>query len=153
MRNWIKLILIILIGLITGFVINNRLNILLRATGQILPEVQSIESIKYFHEEWRMSMRLCESSDNPVAINPNDLDGTPSYGLYQYKPDTFKGYVIKYNLFDWKNWDKADWENALMSRWHQEEVMTKMIPDLDVVWETEFPDCTKQNGRPLEVMV
>jgi hypothetical protein len=36
------------------------------------------------------ALALCESSRNPMAVNPMDADGTPSYGLFQYKWATWE---------------------------------------------------------------
>ena len=104
-------------------------------------------------EEWRYNMRMCESSDNPNAINENDLDGTPSYGLWQMKPNTFKGWVQKYDLFNWREWEKGDYQNNIMSREHQEEIMDHVIVDPGINWKNEFPNCFNKYGKPPKVGV
>ena len=49
-------------------------------------------------EAWLQKLIHCESRGVPTAINPVDLDGTPSYGLLQFKPSTFTGYRKQYQL-------------------------------------------------------
>jgi len=156
-QKWIRRIVVTIIWLI-ALVLVSAVHAQLKPISIQLNNIpESAEAItkvqSYTYEDWRQKMRMCESSDNQMAINPNDLDGTPSYSLYQFKPPTFKGYVIKYDLFNWREWDDADWRNNLMSRWHQEEIMTRMIEDPDVKWTREFPDCIRKHGSPPVVRV
>ena len=100
-------------------------------------------------EAWRLNMRVCESSDNPLAVNKKDLDGTPSFGLWQMKPSTFRGWVEQYEPFSTEGWDAADWQNALMDRWFQERVMDKVIADAgNIRWDRQFPACVERYGEP-----
>lgn len=99
-------------------------------------------------EDWRSKMRVCESSDNPLAKNPEDLDGTLSYGLWQFKIGTWKHYIKKYDLFGWQNWEEADWWNAIWSRYYQDIVIDYMLEDDEVDWAREFPWCIKKHGLP-----
>lgn len=48
---------------------------------------------------WLGKLAMCESTNNPKAVNPMDSDGKPAYGLYQYKLGTFLGLSKKYNVF------------------------------------------------------
>jgi hypothetical protein len=45
-------------------------------------------------------LAYCESRFDPMAINYADADitGYPSYGLFQFQPGTFKGYLRKYGM-------------------------------------------------------
>lgn len=97
---------------------------------------------------WVYKMVECESSFNPNAINPKDSDGTASFGILQFKPPTFRYFVMKYNLFNWREWEEADWRNALMSDTHQLIVFKKMISDPEVNLKKQFPACIKKNGYP-----
>ena len=99
-------------------------------------------------DRWIEKLSYCESGHNQNAINPRDLDGTPSLGEFQFKVGTWKYYVKKYDLFNWKNWEEADWQNSLMSGWHQEVVLTYMIYDKEVDFSHEFPQCVRLNGLP-----
>lgn len=101
---------------------------------------------------WTANMTACESSGDQSVINPEDLDGTASYGLWQFKPDTFRGFVRKYDLWDHEAWDEADWQNNLMSGHHQSIVIDHMLRDPDLGWKTWryslFPDCIHRHGMP-----
>lgn len=50
-------------------------------------------------DDWLYKLAMCESTNNPKAVNPVDSDGKPAYGLYQYKLGTFLGLSKKYNVF------------------------------------------------------
>ncbi len=97
---------------------------------------------------WVKAMARCESWGNPLAVNEKDLDGTPSYGLYQFKPGTFRHYVRKYGLFDWEKWTAKDWKSAIWNGEYQETVFRKMIIDSEVDLRREFPGCTRKLGLP-----
>ena len=99
-------------------------------------------------EEWKFNLGDCESNNIPSAINPNDLDGTPSYGQYQFKIGTFKYYVEKYNLFDWQNWEEDDWWEAIFDGEKQHIVLEHMIEDPEVNFTWEFPWCVEKLGLP-----
>ena len=92
-------------------------------------------------------LMMCESGGNQNALNPADTDGTPSNGLFQFKRTTWKYYVKKYDMFEWQNFDEADWENTMWSGDLQREVVERMFIDPDVrLRTTEFPDCSKKLG-------
>lgn len=88
-------------------------------------------------EEWIDKLERCESSGNPKAINPKDLDGTPSYGSFQFKPSTFNMYAKRYGI-----------EGELMDRSAQREIVVNMLGDEKVRWTSEFPDCVRKLGIP-----
>jgi hypothetical protein len=50
-------------------------------------------------DDWLYKLAMCESTNNPKAVNLIDSDGKPAYGLYQYKLGTFLGLSKKYNVF------------------------------------------------------
>lgn len=88
-------------------------------------------------EAWIDKLERCESSGNPKAINPEDLDGTPSYGSFQFKPSTFKMYSARYGV-----------SGELMDRSAQREIVVNMLGDAKVKWTSEFPDCVRKLGVP-----
>lgn len=47
----------------------------------------------------------CESTFNPKAYNPKDVDGRPKYGLYQFDRDTFNFYAPKSGIEKLDIWD------------------------------------------------
>lgn len=88
-------------------------------------------------ERWLGRMIQCESTGSPIAVNPKDLDGTPSYGLLQFKPSTFAMYAARYDI-----------EGELMDPEAQKAIVRRMASDPRVRWEREFPDCVARLGRP-----
>ena len=90
-------------------------------------------------------MENCESGGNPSATNPMDKDGTPSYGLLQFKPDTLIHYVEKYKIMNTNSWEKVDAINWAYDGALVESIFRKMLYDKDVVWTNEFPACYKQH--------
>lgn len=92
-------------------------------------------------EAWLKDLEMCESSGIPTAVNPNDLDGTPSYGAFQFKPSTFDAYVKKYGIA------VPPGEN-FMHRETQIAIIWRMMDDPAVRWHREFPDCVEKYGPP-----
>lgn len=90
-------------------------------------------------DEWKAELRKCESGGNDKAVNPKDLDGTPSYGRFQFKPGTFYGFAKKYGIVvsDYRNGDE------------QELILDSMITDNTVDLTFQFPGCTTKIGLPL----
>jgi hypothetical protein len=92
-------------------------------------------------------LSICESGGNNLAINPRDTDGTPSYGEFQFKTTTWEMYVKRYDLFEWQNFDEADWYNTMMADDLQRIVVEKMFCDKNVrLVTTEFPTCARRLG-------
>ncbi len=96
-------------------------------------------------EKWIKELALCESSNNPLAVNPKDKDSRPKYGLYQFDIETWKMYIKRYELFNYEEWEEADWWNAIYSDHHQEIVLKEMIKN-NVDLEKEF-GCVKKIGK------
>lgn len=57
------------------------------------PQNTPKDSLCYFLNK----LAFCESSNNPLAINPDDK-GSPSFGLFQYKEKTWEYKIRKYDL-------------------------------------------------------
>lgn len=95
--------------------------------------------LSYQQEAWLGALIWCESKGNPKAINPNDLDNTPSYGILQFKPSTFEYYQKRYNT------NRGD---GYMDPDAQIEIVEQMIIRGDVKWSQQFPACTKKLGNP-----
>lgn len=87
---------------------------------------------------WLGALEWCESRGQPGAINPKDLDNTPSYGLLQFKPETFITFAKLYGITSTSTMD-AD---------AQEAIVTQMILRGGVNWHQQFPDCVKRLGLP-----
>lgn len=93
----------------------------------------------------------CESGGDPKAINPLDRDGTPSWGLLQFKPDTLFYYIRKYNIL--KDIERQEIMNVIFDGDLQVRVLEEMLPDSEVDWYQEFPTCYRRwlvrGGYPL----
>ena len=71
-------------------------------------------------------LAVCESGINPQAINPHD-GGSPSFGLFQYKLDTFYRYNLKYKIYP--NIEEAEIENIIFEPKGQILLAEKMLND------------------------
>ena len=89
-------------------------------------------------EIWLAVLEWCESRGIPSAINSNDSDGTPSFGAFNFKPDTFREYSLKYKI-----------PGNLMDYDAQLAILEQMLDDPTVKWaQKEFPGCIKKIGLP-----
>lgn len=86
---------------------------------------------------WLEALIQCESNGRPEAVNPKDRDGTPSYGLLQFKPSTFDFFKKAYGI-----------EGELMDPEAQKAIVIRMMDDESIVWENQFPACVRKLGRP-----
>ncbi len=105
------------------------------------------EALTHEQEVWLHALEWCESRGVKTAINPQDLDGTPSYYSFQFKPSTFKQFGIKYGLFP-----RAIKDEEITSKLDdyslQKKIVSIMINDSAVRWSREFPACVRALGRP-----
>lgn len=101
---------------------------------------------------WRYVLEWCESRGNNNAINPNDLDNTPSYGVFQFKPETLKHYLYRYEIISPEildTFETADFINLSFDREIMYEVLNRMIGEKDKInWKKEFPYCVEKFGKP-----
>lgn len=109
----------------------------LGAVEPIQPTVVITPPVESATDVWIDKLELCESGGNPMAINQRDLDGTPSYGAFQFKPGTFTSYAKAYGV-----------AGALMNESAQREIVFHMTQDSSTNWHWQFPDCTKKLGLP-----
>lgn len=90
---------------------------------------------------WKHALEWCESHGVKDAVNPVDKDGTPSYCSYQFKPDTFALYALKYGI-----------EGELCDYEAQSLILDHMIVDEDLKYDDwryrEFPGCVAKLGAP-----
>ena len=103
---------------------------------KIIPE----ENLTREQRAWLGALEWCESKGKATAVNPKDRDNTPSYGLLQFKPSTFKYYLKRYGI--------AETKAGYMDPDVQEAIVTQMILRNDVKWSQQFPDCVKKLGKP-----
>lgn len=88
---------------------------------------------------WLARLMQCESGIRANAVNPNDLDNTPSYGILQFKPSTFYGGVKAFGLSTTTPYTDAETQVAIVEQW---------ILLGGVRWEHQFPGCTSKLGTP-----
>lgn len=102
-------------------------------------EVEKPDILSFRQRAWLGALQWCESRGNPKALNANDRDNTPSYGILQFKPGTFYGFGKLYGIDT-----KAGYNDPTT----QIKIVEQMIIRNDVKWSQQFPDCTKQLGVP-----
>ena len=101
---------------------------------------------------WIFALEFCESKGKGIeAINPKDLDNTPSYYHFQWKPSTFKSYAIKYKLLR-NDLEYEDYFNWMSDYDLQYKIVSRMVNDKNITpyhWENVlFPGCVKKIGLP-----
>ncbi len=119
-------------------------------TSQVIEQsttTQEVIQLTHSQEVWMGALEWCESRGDIKAINEIDRDGTPSYYAFQFKPETFKRYAIKYGLMSDCAKEFEAWYFLADYRM-QKIIVMMMINDPDVVWTTEFPGCVKKLGPP-----
>lgn len=92
------------------------------------------EKISKFLEE----LAVCESGNNPEAINPYD-GGSPSYGLLQFKIGTLVAYARRYNLYSAT--EDREFMNLIFDREVQIKVASAMLRES---WDnrSHWKNCT-----------
>jgi len=97
---------------------------------------------------WIYALEWYESRGDNSAINPKDRDGTASFYAFQWKPETFKYYAIRYQLLP-DNLEKEDYLNWMSDYDLQFEIIKRMVGERDKInWYKEFPVTIKKIGLP-----
>lgn len=100
--------------------------------------VEPVEMLNHEQRAWLGALEWCESKGKPGAINPEDRDNTPSYGILQFKPETFSYFGKLYGV-----------DGDSMDPLAQENIVAHMIMHSDqIAWDTQFPDCVARLGNP-----
>lgn len=103
-----------------------------------LPPLKEEKFLQYAErEEWLEDLVMCESQGNPNALNPVDLDGTPSHGILQFKESTFNEAARRYKI-----------SGGLYDPEAQREIVRRWMDNPAVIWENQFPNCVRKLGRP-----
>ena len=87
-------------------------------------------------------LRSCESGGKDEAINENDLDNTPSYGRYQFKPGTMYEWGTKMGILT--NIESPEIMNVIMDGELQEMILVKKLEESwrnESFWMHQFPAC------------
>jgi hypothetical protein len=104
-------------------------------------------------EVWLLALEWCESNGDNTAINNIDLDGTPSYYAFQFKPSTFRHYGEKYGVIE-RGLSDQELMNELKLFEKSQATVRGMMTDPSVKWENQFPDCVRKHiGRPPEILL
>ncbi len=98
-------------------------------------------------ESWIDQLESCESGGDSTAINPKDLDGTPSYYSFQFKPSTFRSFGSSYKVIP-RGLTHDELMEALKRRDLQRAIVAHMIQDPTVDWHQQFPACVQRYGLP-----
>lgn len=98
--------------------------------------------LTHAQETWIYALEWCESHGDRGAINPKDRDNTPSYGPFQFKPDTFASLAKRYGI-----------KGELMDYDAQRSIVEHMLLDKTITTkelrERQFPDCIQNKiGNP-----
>lgn len=109
--------------------------------------VSAYDSLSHQQQVWLGALEWCESKGTPSMINPNDVDNTPSYYSFQFKPSTFKYYGEKYGVINEGLSDKVLSEK-LKDHFLQREIVSNMINDKSVNMRKQFPACVRSLGLP-----
>jgi hypothetical protein len=97
---------------------------------------------------WSYALEDCESAGNESAINPRDLDGTPSYYSFQFKPSTFLGFGIHYGILA-TGTTPAQLKVAMRDYPTERKLVEAMVHDgKNINWHRQFPDCVRKLGMP-----
>jgi len=98
--------------------------------------------LQHRRETWISALEWCESSGKNSALNPEDRDRTASFSNFQWKPATFLHFGKLYGLIATST--MLDDVQALLKDYElQRNIVRRMIPDPDVNWYQQFPDCVK----------
>jgi hypothetical protein len=98
---------------------------------------QPKDILKPEQRKWLNKLEWCESRGRAYAVNKVDRDGTPSFGLLQFKPDTFTYFAKEYKI-----------AGKLMDPKAQRSIVEQMIIRGGIDWHQQFPDCTRKLGTP-----
>lgn len=109
--------------------------------------VSAYDRLTHQQKIWVGALEWCESRGNKQAINPNDVDNTPSYYSFQFKPTTFKEFGEKYGVIE-KGMSLAAAMEKMKDHVLQREIVARMITDKKVNMRRQFPACTKSLGLP-----
>lgn len=119
------------------------------AVASTTPTISEQQGPVLSHQQdvWRSVLEWCESRGNHEAINAVDLDGTPSYYSFQFKPGTFRGYGEQYGVIK-KGLTQTELMEALKSYELQKKIVGYMILDPKINWHQQFPACVRMHGLP-----
>lgn len=107
-------------------------------------EIEKVDQLSYQQRAWLGALMWCESKGNPDAVNPKDLDNTPSWGILQFKPGTFYNFGLLYGI---------DTSKGYMDPDTQIKIVEQMILKGNVKWSQQFPACVRKLGNPPKTVI
>lgn len=112
------------------------------------PQSVTRETPDHRLETWLSALEWCESQGLGTAINPEDLDGTPSYFWYQFKPSTFLGFGKQYGLLASTTKLEGILDREMKDYELTRNIVRHMARDPKVNLYNQFPWCLKKLGPP-----
>jgi hypothetical protein len=109
--------------------------------------VSAYDALTHQQRVWINALEWCESKGDHGAINPNDVDNTPSYYSFQFKPSTFKYYGEKYSVIE-SGLSQSSINQKIKSHELQREIVANMLNDRTVNMRQQFPACVRSLGLP-----
>lgn len=103
--------------------------------------------LRHRQDVYLHALEWCESRGYNDAKNPNDLDGTPSYSNFQWKPETMIGFAIQYKIIHPSS-TIEQFPELVKDYELQDSILREMLKDKEVDWKWQFPGCTKKIGMP-----
>lgn len=122
-------------------------NLLTVTEVQEVKPASAYERLSHQQRVWMGALEWCESRGKKEAVNPNDVDNTPSYYSFQFKPSTFKEFGEKYEVLS-KGLTTKEVMEKMKDHSLQQEIVAKMITDKKVNLRNQFPACTRSLGLP-----
>lgn len=140
------------IGLLFNFLLGGSAEVQPPAIQNEPQFIKTEKEISHQQKVWIFALEFCESKGKGIeAINPKDLDNTPSYYHFQWKPSTFKSYAIKYKLLR-NDLEYEDYFNWMSDYDLQYKIVSRMVNDKNItphIWRNVlFPGCIKRLGLP-----
>lgn len=116
------------------------------------PPVVKAMTVTHEQETYVRALEWCESHGVITAVNPNDLDNTPSYYSWQWKPSTFRYFGVMYGVLP-SEITEAEMLKKLADYETQRKVIEQMVIHANQIeWKNQFPGCTKKIGLPPTVI-
>lgn len=141
---------IILIAAVTAF-LTTILAVPLKISGSASDVSRETTQAPLDHklETWLSALEWCESQGVGTAVNEVDLDGTPSYFWYQFKPGTFVAFGKQYGLLASSTTAASVLEKEMKDYELTREIVRRMARDPQVNLRKQFPDCINRKiGLP-----
>ena len=139
-KHFLFTLVFFVVFIIVGLLILISKNEMKKIPPEELIEIENQKINQLFEE-----LVMCESSNNELAINRKDSDGTASFGLLQWKPETFRRLAVKYGIIG----EKADWNwimTLVFDRRVNKKIFVEVMKDTTENPYNLWPICCKKIG-------